>query len=165
MNNQPVNHLIPRRDRLLQEWRHDPYQAREKPPGSLYCSGCGAAYQSGRWQWVAPEAGARDETCPACRRIRDRCPAGFLTMTGEFLCHHHEEILSLVHHVEEREKAAHPLKRIMGILNRGDDGIEIRFTDPQLAHAAGEALHHAYQGTLDYEYQEGEYQLRVTWTR
>jgi len=38
-------------------------------------------------------------------------------------------------------------------------------SDPHLARDVGEALHSAYQGDLDYHYQEGEFLLRVSWQR
>jgi NMD protein affecting ribosome stability and mRNA decay len=102
--------------------------------------------------------------CPACQRIKDEYPAGFVTLSGEFLQEHREEILGLVHNVEEREKAQHPLKRIMEIRDEAGE-ISITTTDLHLARSIGDALHHAYAGELDYEYAKGADSLRVTWKR
>ncbi|QSA95676.1 BCAM0308 family protein [Methylococcus sp. EFPC2] len=153
-----------RHDRLLQEWVHDTYKSKSKLPEPAVCPDCGAIYRHGRWQWGEAEAGAHQETCPACHRVRDKCPAGFLTLGGEFLLTHKDEILHLVHNQEAREKAEHPLKRIIAIETEGD-GLTITFTDPHLARGVGEALHHAYQGQLDFRYQEEERILRVNWLR
>jgi hypothetical protein len=38
-------------------------------------------------------------------------------------------------------------------------------TDPHLARRIGEALHDAYKGTLDYQYNKEDNLLRVTWSR
>jgi len=46
-----------------------------------------------------------------------------------------------------------------------DDGILITTTDIHLARGIGEALHHAYQGELEYHYNEQENLLRVVWAR
>jgi NMD protein affecting ribosome stability and mRNA decay len=121
-------------------------------------------FHAGRWQWAEAPQGAHLETCPACRRIEDKCPAGFLTLSGEFLTGHREEILSLIHNVEQREKSEHALKRIMSIEDQ-DGGVQITFTDPQLARAAGQAVASAYQGELDFSYQDNEFLLRVSWKR
>ena len=102
---------------------------------------------------------------PACDRIQDRCPAGFLTLGGEFFAEHTTDILNLVRNVEEKEKAQHALKRLMAIEDQGDGTVLATFTDPDLARAAGEAIHSAYQGELDFSYQESEFLLRVTWKR
>jgi hypothetical protein len=46
-----------------------------------------------------------------------------------------------------------------------DDGVLITTTDIHLARGIGEALHHAYQGELEYHYNEQENLLRVVWAR
>ncbi|CAL1240464.1 BCAM0308 family protein [Candidatus Methylocalor cossyra] len=154
-----------RQDRLLRERVHDPYQTRKKLVEPTVCPECGALYHAGRWQWGSALAAAQRELCPACQRLHDRCPAGFLTLTGAFLAAHREEILNLLHHVEAREKAEHPLRRLMAVVEEADDRVSATFTDPQLARAVGEAIHDAYQGQLDYDYQDDEFLLRVHWQR
>jgi hypothetical protein len=53
----------------------------------------------------------------------------------------------------------------MATRQQADGSIEMTYTDPQLARAVGEAIHAAYQGELNYHYQENEYLLRVSWHR
>lgn len=113
---------------------------------------------------MAFSGAAEREACPACHRIRDQVPAGFLTLSGEFLGAHKEEILHLVRNVERKENAEHPLERIMAIEER-DGGVVISFTDPQLARGAGEAIRHAYDGEFEFHCQEEENLLRVVWRR
>jgi NMD protein affecting ribosome stability and mRNA decay len=153
-----------RGDRLLREMDHDPYHSKRKPPEPTTCPECGAVFHRGRWQWGEAPAGAHEETCPACRRIKDRVPAGFLNLKGEFLSGHRDEILHLIRNVEEKEKAEHPLQRIMDV-ETGDEGVTITFTDPHLARSAGTAVHHAYQGELDFHYEDEDILLRVNWSR
>jgi NMD protein affecting ribosome stability and mRNA decay len=155
-----------RRDRLIQERDHDPYRARGKLEEPNSCPDCGAVFRAGRWQWTAAGASAfaPGRPCPACQRIRDDYPAGYVTLRGEFLAEHREEILALSRNVEKREKTDHPLKRIMEMRQDGD-AVVITTTDLHLARSIGAAVHRAYQGNLDYAYEKGETLLRVTWTR
>jgi NMD protein affecting ribosome stability and mRNA decay len=153
-----------RRDRLVQEARHDAYQAKHKLHEPTVCPNCGAVFHEGRWQWLDRPAQAHEEMCPACHRIHDQFPAGFVTASGPYFKEHREELLHLVKNEEQRAKAEHPLKRIMNIEDQ-DDGIQITTTDIHLARGIGEALHHAYQGELEYQYNERENLLRVVWER
>lgn len=163
--NKPAHEGHPARgDRLIHEREHDPYRMRAKAPDPSACPGCGAVYMDGRWHWMDRPDGAHEDLCPACRRVRDKAPAGFLTLGGAFFAAHRDEILERVTHVEAHEKAEHPLERIMAVTPQGD-GVEVTFTDIHLARAAGEAVHHAYQGVLDFHYAPEEYLLRVSWRR
>lgn len=153
-----------RTNRLLRELVHDPYKSKRKLREPSACAGCGAVYHQGRWSWEPSPADAQETTCPACSRIQDRVPAGYLTLGGDFLAQHLEEITGLIHNIEAREKAEHPLKRIMA-LEEDDGKLLVTFTDPHLARSAGEAISHAYGGELDFKYQKDEYLLRVTWSR
>ena len=56
--------------------------------------------------------------CPACRRVRDRYPAGEVTLGGTFFVEHADEALSLVRNIEDAERRAHPLQRIMTITRK-----------------------------------------------
>ena len=153
-----------RGDRLLRELDHDPYHSKKKLPEPTVCPTCGAIFHRGHWQWGSAPADAHEETCPACRRIQHRVPAGFLNLKGEFLSGHRDEIMHLVRNVEEKEKAEHPLQRIMDV-ETNDDGVTITFTDPHLARSAGSAIHHAYQGDLDFHYEDENIMLRINWSR
>jgi len=153
-----------RRDRMVQETRHDTYKVKHKLPEPTVCPQCGAVFHEGRWQWLARPAQAHEEMCPACHRIQDEFPAGYVTVAGPYFKDHREELLQLARNEEAHAKAEHPLKRIMKIEDQ-DDGIQITTTDIHLARGIGEALHHAYQGELEYHYNEKENLLRVVWER
>jgi NMD protein affecting ribosome stability and mRNA decay len=143
---------------------HDPYHARLKLKEPTVCPDCGAVFTRGRWSWGEAPDGAHETRCPACQRGQDRVPAAFLTLSGDFRQAHDEEIRNLIRNYEEREKAEHPMKRIMA-MEETDEGLSITFTDAHLARGIGEALHHAYEGELDYQYTKGDNMLRVTWRR
>lgn len=153
-----------RSDRLIHEHVHDPYRMRKKIKGPAFCPQCDAVYDKGRWVWGERPAGAEKETCPACSRIGERQPAGIVTLSGDFLSEHCDEIISLARNEEEKEKGEHPLHRIMDI-EAGKDGTVINTTDIHLPRRIGEALKSAYGGDLDYHYEEESYFIRVNWSR
>jgi hypothetical protein len=142
----------------------DPYQLRGKLAEPTVCITCNAVYHQGRWQWSTRPKDAVYATCTACQRIHDNMPAGYVTIEGEFVSQHGDEILSLIKHHEANEKSEHPLQRIMSIERRVDK-IIITTTDIHLARGIGEALHHAYKGELGFHYNRGEYLLLVHWQR
>lgn len=151
-----------RHDRLIQERIHDPYKARLKMADPAVCPRCHAVYEAGRWQWGPRPAGAEEIVCQACHRIADHCPAGVVTLQGAYVAQHHDELLALVRHQEEQEKADHPLNRIMEIRDT-TDGLELTTTDIHLPRRIGEALRRSHQGDLTLHYDEGEYFARVHW--
>ena len=153
-----------RRDRLIREHEHDIYKVRTKLPEPTICRQCGVVYHKGRWQWMPPPPSAHETLCPACKRIHDRCPAGYLTLEGSFLQEHENEIRGLACNIEEREKGLHPLRRIMAIEKQGGK-ILITTTEMDMARAIGDAIHHAYHGELKYAYADEANILYVHWNR
>jgi cytochrome c553 len=156
-----------KRDASFGEGGRDSYRSRRKPASPTVCPDCDAVFQDGRWQWApAPVASLRG-VCPACHRIRDDFPAGYVTLKGEFVGQHRAEVLQLVHNVEAREKDEHPMQRIMKIVDQGNGNAStvITTTDIHLARGIGDALHHAYRGKLDYHYSPQENLVRVLWER
>jgi len=153
-----------KREQLLQELVHDSYKSNRKLPEPACCPECGAVFHKGRWTWGAAPAGAHEQTCPACHRIHDKFPAGHVTLKGDFLREHRDQILHLVRNHEAKEKAEHPLERIMAIEDTAD-GVLVTTTDTHLARDIAEALYHAYKGELEFHYNKEENLLRATWNR
>lgn len=122
-------------DRPLIEQHIDAYRMKGKLPEPTVCPQCNAVFHKGRWQWMQAPADA-----------------------------HREEIMRVVHNLEQHERKEHPLKRIMAIAQQADATV-VTTTDIHLARGIGEAVHHAYQGELDLHYNPGENQVRVYWQR
>jgi NMD protein affecting ribosome stability and mRNA decay len=154
-----------RRDRLIKEHEHDPYMTRSKPSEPSVCTECGVVFENGRWQWQPrrPEAAA-ELLCPACQRLRDRVPAGILTLSGDFFGEHRDEILNLVRNKVEAQRAQHPMKRLMQLEEQADATV-ITFTDRHLPRGVGEAIESAYEGELEIQYTEEAGIVRVYWRR
>lgn len=137
----------------------------EQVAESSVCQDCGAVYKNGAWQWIVrPPDDAVTVTCAACRRIRDKDPAGIVTVQGKFSREHGDELLSFIRSVEHEKKAASPLQRIMSIDKRAEK-LSIATTDMQLARNIGKALHNQYKGNLDFNFHKGEPVLHVLWQR
>ena len=142
----------------------DPYRRTAKPVEPTVCPTCHAVFTDGRWTWTKPPTEANEESCPACQRIRDQFPAGYVVIKGEFIKAHRDEIVALITAKEKRENAEHPLQRIMTIEDVRE-GMQVATTDSHLARGIGEALYDAYKGDLKLRYSRDENLLRATWKR
>ena len=85
-------------------------------------------------------------------------------ISGEFVQHHRDEIMARARHVEEAERAQHPLHRIMAIEESGGE-VTIKTTDIHLPHRIGRALTDAWDGTMKTHYDLDGYFTRVQWHR
>ena len=145
----------------------DPDRAAAKPPEPTVCPKCKASFMDGRWTWAKPAANedAAEMLCPACQRIHDKFPAGYVTIKGEFFKEHRDEIVRLIQSHEKKEKAERPLQRIMEMDDKRDGTFEVTTTDSHLARGLGEALHDAYKGDLKVRYSRDENLVRAVWKR
>ena len=152
-------------DRMRVKESKDPYRLTEKLPGGATCRRCEAMVQEGRWTWAAPAQGGVETLCPACRRIEEDYPAGYLELEGPFFVENREEIMNLVRNVAQAEKNERPMERIM-FINRKDGGATlITTTGVHIARRLGESLKRSYQGDLKVDYKDGEKGVRVSWSR
>lgn len=157
----PTRHI-----RVFDDSDQDPYLVREKLEEASVCSDCGARYHEGRWRWgkTVISSGKRKVRCAACQRLLENMPAGIVTLEGEFSVKNRNELLSMIHHLEAREKNEHPLQRIMEIVPTPDQ-LLLTTTDIHLARGIGEALKRAYKGKLGFHFSKDKFVLRVHWQR
>jgi NMD protein affecting ribosome stability and mRNA decay len=151
-----------RRDRLVKEKQHDTYKQRKKRTEPTICPECKSVFIGGRWTWNDAPDDALTETCPACMRIADNYPAGYVEFKGPFFELRREEIMNLVNNEEKMEKGEHPMERIMAISPQ-DDLTLITTTGVHIARRLGEAVSRAYQGDLSFTYSDNENTIRVQW--
>lgn len=151
-------------DRMRVKGSKDPYRLTEKPPGGATCKRCGAMVREGRWTWSEAAKGGVIMTCPACRRMEDDYPAGYLALEGPFFGENRKEIMNLVRNVAEAEKNKRPLERVMAIRRDGETTL-ITTTGVHIARRLGHSLKRSYQGDLQVNYKDGEKRVRVSWFR
>jgi len=143
----------------------DPCLSRSSWSDPTVCKDCAAVYHEGRWQWAEERPkNAHKDVCPACYRIHEKMPAGFLTLGGDFFLQHRNEIMRLIHHTVETQEADDPLKRIMGIKD-ADNGVVITFTDMRLLHDVGMAIQHVYKGDFTIKFPRATDDIRASWVR
>ena len=153
-----------RREGLEQGHQADPYRLNRKFAEPSVCPDCQASYHQGHWTWQLPQPGAQKHRCPACARIRDRVPAGELTLSGAFVAENYDQLLALIDHTEAHIRAEHPLERLMAIAT--DDHHQqavLTFTGTHGTHGVAEAIRAAFGGELAAPYPEGSTPLRVQW--
>jgi NMD protein affecting ribosome stability and mRNA decay len=153
-----------RNDRLLKEKRHDAYKEVGKLPEPTLCVECGALFSRGRWSWGKTRQKVHEGSCPACQRIADNYPAGYVEMKGRFFQEHQDEILNLARNIESQEKNERPLERIMAIEEHPEQAI-LSTTGIHLARRIGDALSRSYKGELTIRYLKEDQDVRICWQR
>lgn len=151
------------RARIFKDERVDVYREKQKYKEPTRCPECGALYTEGRWSWKETTEEIHNSSCPACRRIKDNYPAGFVGLSGPFFENHRQEIIKLVKNLERTESEEHPLERIMNI-SEENGKTTITTTGMHLARRIGDSLKHSYQGNLETSY-DAENFIRVQWFR
>lgn len=148
----------------------DPYLLGLPPQEKAVCKVCGAMWHSKRWALrdAAAMLASNDKSlqtlCPACRKVRDKFPQGYVTIQGTFAVAHKDEILNLLRNKETRALHINALERIMDI-KEGADSIEVSTTTEKLAQRIGRMLNKAYCGDVEYKWSSDDKLARVVWTR
>lgn len=154
-----------RLDRNIKQKEHDPYDEGRKYSEGTYCPECNAVYQGGRWKWPKKNNKTGEPLlCSACRRIRDRFPAGRVCLSGSYLKRHRTEIMNLIDNIVEQGKTRSPLKRVIDFTEENQE-VCVSLTDNHLARHIGDALYKAYKGDLKVKYSEEEKFVRLFWHR
>ena len=149
----------------------DPYQPAEGQEASV-CTVCQAVYRDKRWFFdeklykkLAGTDKAKEVTCPACRKIKDRYAEGVLTLSGEFFEERKKEILTLLKNEAARVAGRSVADRIISMTEEGKDKLVLETTTEKLAQHLGRAVYKAYKGDLDFRWSEMNKFVRVYWTR
>jgi NMD protein affecting ribosome stability and mRNA decay len=149
----------------------DPYQPEEGQEASL-CTTCRAIYQNKRWFFDEKLAGklagankVKEVTCPTCRKIKDHYPEGILTLSGEFMKDHKDEITTLLNKEAERVGKRSVADRIISMTEETKDQLVVETTTEKLAQHLGRAVYKAYKGDLNFKWGEMDKLVRVYWTR
>ncbi len=138
------------------------------------CKICGDVYADRRWS--KPNADKHSEkhphfraatvvVCPACKRIADKIPSGYVYLSGVFLTEHFEEISRLLHNEAERTLEDNPMARIMESKKKKTGELTITTTTEHLAQRLGHALEKAYHGDVRYDFSHENKLARVYWQR
>ncbi len=148
----------------------DPYLPKEGPHDMAVCEKCHAIYHNKRWSMdeaLYKRSKENKKTlfalCPACRKIRDNYAEGFVTLKGDYLKEHKQDILNLIKNEEERAMESNPLQRISGIKDNGKM-VNITTTHEKLAQRIGKKIHSAFKGNLEIKWTEDRV-TRVMWER
>ena len=135
------------------------------------CKDCTAVYHNKKWFLDAALYEKKKKLkdlnwviCPACKKTKENVPNGVVTLKGDFLKQHKQEILNLIHNEDERSKNYNPLKRIMKIKESKGE-IEILTTSAKLAQRIGTILFKAYSGEVEYKKHDNAKFMRVEWRR
>lgn len=149
----------------------DPYlpDAGLKEPS--ICQSCHALYRHKRWQ-LDPQEVRRMETnsdvhwvtCPGCQKAAESYPEGILTLRGDYLWSHEQEIRNILSNESERVMAKNPIARIMQ-MTTVEDALVIETTEQKLAEHLGRALNRAHSGDLQVEWSAAPRICRVSWER
>lgn len=149
----------------------DPYRPEEGLKETSLCSGCHALYRNKRWyldvdafEKAKLDADVHWVTCPACRKITENYPEGVITLSGEYVWNHEEEIRNILKNEENKAMAKNPLERIMRMEREGN-ALLIETTEQKLAEHLGRALHKAHQGDLEVSWTGDHAVCRVRWER
>jgi DNA-directed RNA polymerase beta' subunit len=95
--------------------------------------------------------------------MRDHAPAAIVTLHGEFLREHRDEIMAHVRRLSDRAFVEHPLERLMEI-DEDDEVVHLSTTSVHLARGIGQALQAAWDGDLDLDAGAGG-TPRIDWRR
>jgi NMD protein affecting ribosome stability and mRNA decay len=154
-----------RRDKGIKQQRHDVYKHRGKLNEGTLCTTCGVVFSKGRWVWNYEGETNKQITCPACQRIKDGYPAGFIELSGEFFEQNRQEIINLVRNLEEQHKQEHPMQRVMRISEEQNRPTMIETTEVNLARRIGDSISRAYQGEYSFQYADNYNRIRIQWVR
>jgi len=143
----------------------DPYAEAERPLNPAVCTDCGAIFKNGQWAWGTPSRDAVRTLCAACLRVRDRFPAGHVTLRGPWVDSHKAELCKLVADHEAQTNRERPLERVIGIDSGQHSGLTITTTGRHLARTLAHAVQDNFEGRLRVRYEADDNLVQAVWSR
>ncbi|MBI5115172.1 hypothetical protein HZA56_01740 [Candidatus Poribacteria bacterium] len=117
------------------------------------CSECNAVFDGRKWR-STPEtdrhgvAVLEKTLCTACKRMRDKVVLGTVHLDGEVIASRSGEILRMIRHEEEIERARNHTSRILDIHSSGQK-MTIRTVNSLLAIHIAKQFKQAFKGRID----------------
>lgn len=149
---------------------NEPYELGEGQEAAT-CEECHALYQSKRWFFdeklydkLVGAGKVRQVLCPGCRKVKDHYVEGYLTLSGDFLVEHKNEIVILLEKEAARVGKRSFDDRIIQITPEGDK-LVVETTTEKLAQHLGRTIYKAYKGDLNFQWSEPNRFVRVYWHR
>ena len=143
----------------------DPYAEAERPLNPAVCTDCGAIFKNGQWAWGTPSRDAVRTLCAACLRVRDRFPAGHVTLRGPWVDSHKAELCKLVADHEAQTNRERPLERVIGIDSGQHSGLTITTTGRHLARTLAHAVQDNFEGRLRVRFEADDNLVQAVWSR
>jgi len=150
----------------------DSYLPRGASPRVSVCGSCQAVYMNKRWYSEVDAYTAAMQkpatvtmVCPACLKIRDNFPGGIVTLKGDYVLPHKQDLIKLIKNEEQRARGLNPLERVMSVKENGYGSLVISTTNEKLAQRIGRAIKKAFHGEVSYRWSHENKLVRVEWVR
>lgn len=135
----------------------------KKGQAGIACGECGLVQGLGGWSYRKARIPRPTKVglCPACTRVRDRYPAGTLTIPAARVddC---EELVRTILNMESTERLEHPLERVMEIRDvKG--ALVVTTTGVHLARSIAHKLGQRFREKARIRYADREELVRVDW--
>jgi hypothetical protein len=150
----------------------DSYLPRGGSRSVSVCGSCQSVYMNKRWysgvevyNTAVQKPATVTMVCPACLKIRDNFPGGIVTLKGDYVLPHKQDLIKLVKNEEERARGLNPLERVMSVKENGYGSLVISTTNEKLAQRIGRAIKKAFHGEVSYRWSHENKLVRVDWVR
>ncbi len=149
----------------------DPYLSEAGLKEPAICQSCQALYRHKRWQLnpataaeLQNDPGTTWTTCPACLKAAEHYPEGIVTLRGDYLWNHEEEIRNILQKEAGRIMVKNPIARIIRMETEGD-AMVIETTEQKLAEHLGRVLQRSHRGQFHLDWSGSPRVCRVFWER
>lgn len=147
-----------------------PVSAEHAYPEPTICGSCDAVYVRKTWrrslkrEGRALLQGAARATCPACLQVGEGRGYGRISLRGEWLAEHEDEVRRRIANVEARARFTQPERRLVRIRRQGGE-LSVTTTSQKLAHRVVHELEKAFGGRVTYSWSDRDGSLAATWVR